>query len=145
MFKIKASFAALAILAGLIAACGESEADIAERAAREWVAQSVQDTSNVIAELVGGDVPAASRLAGGLLAGQIRDNVTWTYSTPRQRHEGRYDVTATARVELKLSLPLLGDKAYAVSVAFDLEVDTTDATVVGWSPNLPSATVRELG
>ena len=141
----KAALAVLMVVASAVAACGggESEADIAARVATEWVAGSIEDTSDAIVELVAAEYPAASRLASGLLAGQIRENVTWTYSVPQRRLEGRYDVTATATVRATLSLPLLGTKTYAVSLPFDLAIDTTTGRVVSWAPNLPSGTVRE--
>ena len=64
---------------------------------------------------------------------------------PRRRLHGKYDVTATATAEIALSLPLLGTKTYAVSLPFDLNIDTTAGSIVSWIPNLPSATVREEG
>ena len=40
-------------------------------------------------------------------------------------------------------LPLLGDKAYVVSLLFNLDVDTSTETVGRWSPDVLSARVEE--
>ena len=144
MFGIKVSLAALAIVAVMAAACGgDSESDVATKAAKDWVNGNIDAAADEIVKLVIGEVPLVSQIASDVLAGQIRRNMNWTYSTPRQRMEGRYDVTATATVELTLSLPVVGSKTYTASLPFDLDVDTTDAKVASWLPNLPSGTVRE--
>ena len=52
-------------------------------------------------------------------------------------------MTVTAQINLGIELPLLGNKAYAVFLPFDLEVDTYIETVVRWSLDVLSATVEE--
>ena len=77
------------------------------------------------------------------MAEQIRDNLAWAYSAPRRAGEDRYRVTVTARVNLGIELPLLGDKSYAASLPFNLDVDTNTETAVRWSLDVLSATVGE--
>ena len=141
----KSSVLILALIAsaGLAAGCGESREDITTETARAWVDQSIDEVSNTVVELVIGEVPVATQLAGQVLADKIRDNLTWTYYKPRPQDFVRYEITATAAVDFSLDIPLLGERAYVVSLPFNLEVDTDDRTVVSWWPDVLSATVEE--
>ena len=156
MFGIRVALAALAIVAVMVAACGEeSESDIATKAAKDWVDRNIDRAADEIVALLIGEAPIVSQIASDVLAGQIRRNVNWTYSTPSRRIEYqadswdtyeakvRYDVTATATVELTLSLPMAGPKTYTVSLPFDLEVKT-ETRSAGGDPDRPSGTVREV-
>ena len=103
--------------------------------------KTVEDVSNAVAELVTGNVPILSQIAGDALAGQVRDNVVWSYSTPKPKAMKN---TRWLRASVTLiELPLLGTKAYVASLPFILDVDTKAKTVERWSPDVLSATVEE--
>ena len=132
-------------LAGLWAGCGggESKEDIATEVAREWVNASIGLVSQATVELIVGEKPALTQLAGGVIANQVRQNLSWTYSAPKEESEDRYSITATAVADLKIDIPLLGEREYSVSAPFNLEVDTGARDVSEWSLDLLSARVEE--
>ena len=132
-------------LAGLWAGCGggESKEDIATEVAREWVNASIGLVSQATVELIVGEKPALTQLAGGVIANQVRQNLSWTYSAPKEESEDRYSITATAVADLKIDIPLLGEREYSVSAPFNLEVDTGVRAVSEWSLDLLSARVEE--
>ncbi len=145
MTRITALLLTSMALVGLWVGCGggESREDIATEVARGWVNTSIDQVSDATVELIIGENPSLTQLAGGVIAGEIRDNLSWTYSVPKRESEDRYSVTATAVADLKIDIPLLGDKAYSVSAPFNLEVDTKARTVSDWSLDLLSARVEE--
>ena len=143
MTRITVLFLTLVAILGLLAACGDSKADIADEVAREWVDASIDLAANAAAELVIDESPALAQLAGAALAGQIREHLNWSYSTPRKLSEDRYSVIATAEGDLQIDLPLLGDKAYRVSAPFYLDIDTEARTVSNWSIDPLQARVEE--
>ena len=96
-----------------------------------------------MAALVTGNVPIVSQIAGDVLTDQVRDNVAWSYSTPKRVGDEEYQVAATASVTLSVELPLLGTKVYVASLPFILDVDTKAKTVERWSLDALSATVEE--
>ncbi len=133
------------LLIGMWAGCGggENKEDIATKVAREWVVSSIDLVSDAVVELVIADRPALTQLVGGVIADQVRDNLSWTYSVPRELGGDRYMVTATAAAGLEIDLPVLGEKAYSASVPFDLEIDTDAEAVLDWSVDFGSARVEE--
>ena len=145
MTKITVLLLTSMALVGLWAGCGggESKEDIATGVAREWVNTSTGLVSEATVELIVGEKPALTQLAGGIIADQIRENLSWTYSVPKEESEDRYSVTATAVADLKIGIPLLGEKAYSVSAPFNLEIDTDARAVSDWSLDLLSARVEE--
>ena len=132
-------------LAGLWAGCGggESRENIATGVARDWVNTSIDLVSEATVELIVGEKPALTQLAGGVIADQVRENLSWTYSTPKEEGEDRYSITATAVADLKIDIPLLGEREYSVSAPFNLEIDTRARAVSEWSLELLSARVEE--
>ena len=145
MTKITALLLASMALVGLWAGCGggESKENIATGVAKEWVNTNTTLVSETTVEIIVGERPALTQLAGGVIADQIRENISWTYSAPKEEGEDRYSVTATAVADLKIDLPLLGEKAYFVSAPFNLEIDTGARAVSRWSLDLLSARVEE--
>ena len=132
-------------LVGLWAGCGggESKEDIAAGVAREWADTSIDQVSDDTVKLIIGEKPFLTQLVGGVIADQIRENLSWTYSVPKEEGEDRYSVTATAVADLRIDIPLLGEKAYSVSAPFNLEIDTDARAVSDWSLDLHSARVEE--
>ena len=145
MTRIVVLLLTLIAIVSLVMACGsgESQEDIATEAARTWVDNSIEDVSHAVAALVTGNVPIVSQIAGDVLTDQVRDNVAWSYSTPKRVGDGKYEVAATASVTLSVELPILGTKVYVASLPFILDVDTNARTVERWSPDALSATVEE--
>ena len=145
MTRIYMVLVASLILTGVWAGCGDgkSKEDIAVGVAREWVESSVELVSDFAAELIIADRPDLTQLAGAVIADQVRDRLSWTYSVPKAVGEDRYSVIATATADLKIDLPLLGEKAYSVSAPFNLKVDTSARAVSDWSMGFDSAKVEE--
>ncbi len=145
MARVGMVLVASLVLMGMWAGCGggESKEDIATGVAREWVDSSIDLISDAVVELVIADRPALTQLVGGVIADQVRDNLSWTYSVPKEVGEDRYMVTATAAASLEIDLPLVGERAYSASVPFDLEIDVDAQAVLDWSVDFDSAKVEE--
>ena len=144
MPRIAVVFVVLIAFASLAAGCGsgESQEEIATEVARAWVDESIDEVSNSVIELVAGEASFVTQMVGEVLAEQVHSNLDWTYSAPRRDSEARYQMTATAAVRVTIEIPLLEDKTYAVSLPFNLEVDTDARSVVRWSPDILTATVE---
>ena len=99
--------------------------------------------SDVIVELIIGEVPIASSLASSVIADQIDDRLEWSYSEPVNESGKIYRVTATASAEPEFSVPLLGSRTYEVKLPFDLQVDVSSGEVTRWLPDLTEASVAE--
>lgn len=130
--------------AGLMAACGgEDKKAIATEVAKEWTNTTINEVSDTAAELIIGEEPIVAQLAGGALAGLIRENITWEYAEPERKSDDRYAITVTATADVKVEIPLVADKRYVVSVPFNLDVDTDSRAVVSWIPDLRSIKLEE--
>ncbi len=122
---------------------GEAEKAKALDAARQWADASADTAADGIVQLVIGEVTGAS-LVSSVIADQIDERVTWSYSDPVRASDGNiYRVTATASVEVEFDLPLLGAKAYEAKLPFNLQVDVSGGEVTRWSPDLTEASVAE--
>ena len=108
-----------------------------------WVDESIEDVSDAVVQLMLGDIHGLGQIAGDALTEQIHENVEWSYSTGKSLGENKFQLSATGSVNVKVEIPLLGTKAYVVSVPFVLDVDTNSRTVDRWSPDLSSASVQE--
>ena len=75
-----------------------------------------------------GNIPVITQMGGDWLADRIRENVTWTYSTPDCREDGQCDVTATARADLNINIPLVMSDTVTIAVPFHLDIDTDRRT-----------------
>ena len=141
------AFLALVAIISLATACGsgKSQEEIATEVASAWVNSSIGEVSDKVVDLVVGESPVLDQIAGDILADQILDNVMWSYSASKREGEYEYQVTATASVTLSAEIPLLGTKAYVVSMPFILDVDTDAMNVSRWSPDALSASVKEQG
>ena len=132
------------VCVGLLAACGgEDKKAIATEVAKTWTDTSMSGVSGTVAELIIGEEPMVAQLAGGALAGLVRETLTWDYSEPERESEDRYAVTATATADVRIDVPLVADKRYVVSVPFNLDVDTNSRAVVSWIPDLRSGKFEE--
>ena len=145
MLRVVVSLLVLVVAASLVVGCGggENKEDFASEVARTWVSDSIDEVIDEVVELVAGETPVVSQIAGGVLSEQIRNNVSWEYSTPEREAEDRYQVIAIASVAVDIDIPILGTKTYAASLPFALDVDTDAETVVRWAPDLLSARVGE--
>ena len=127
----------------LFGCSGESQEDIALEVAENWTDDSIENVSDSVVQLVVGEYPIVSRLAGDILATQIKERVSWTYRGIGSEGDDSYRVVATASVNLSISLPVIEDREYAVSLPIDLWIDTEDRSVDKWVPNISSASVTE--
>ena len=133
------------LLSVIIVACGGGKSD-SEKAldlARNWVDSNTDAVADEIAKFVIGEVPIVSALAGNAIAREINKRMQWSYSEPENMTGRVYRVTATASVEPKFDIPLLGSKTYQISLPFVLQVDVSNGEVTGWSPDATEASVSE--
>ena len=142
---------ALVIAVAGTACGGEPDREaIAAEVATEWV----EDNTKVVSELVVkllllsptlgdtlGKLPFAESLLARLVSDQMRENVGWSYSTPAQDREALYRVTATAALEVDIDLPIVGERALAVTLPFHLLIETDDRDVEEWAVDLEHAVV----
>ena len=142
--RIVGTYLAL-LLATLLVACGGGKSD-SEKAldlARNWVDSNTDAAADEIVKLIIGEIPVVSALAGNVIAGEINKQIQWSYSEPVSMSGSAYRVTATASVEPEFDVPLLGSKAYEISLPFVLRVDVSNEEVTGWSPDITEASVSE--
>ena len=125
------------------AACSNQEG-VATRVATDWVTESAEAVTEEFVRLTTGDIPLVGQLARSVLEDQLRDSVTWEFSTPECASDDECDLIATATVRVGFSLPFEGNKVYAASLPFDLRVDTERREVTRWTPDVAAASVREV-
>ena len=129
---------------------GPDREAISTEVATEWVQDSVDLVSEVVVELLNVSpalrdaldrMPQSKALLARLVAGQISDKIAWSYSAPVQDGEALYRVTATAAMELEIGLPLIGDQVFAVTLPFNLLIDTDARAIEEWGVDLANAAV----
>ena len=145
MVRVIAAFLSAIIFAGMVPGCGggPSKETIATDVAKEWTATSFDQVSEELIGLIVGEAPVVGRLAAGILSDQINDNIQWSYSTPTRLDNDLYRTTASAKIKLTVSVPLLGEKTYVSSLPLNLDVDTKERAVSNWSSDFSSATAGE--
>ncbi len=116
---------------------------IAARVAEAWTNGQATAAADEMVGLVIDEVSIVATLATNILAEVIRDNLDWTFSTPTNYAEDRYEVIATAVAEASIDAPLVGKKAYLVSLPFKLSIDTDAQTVIQWVPDVLEGSVEE--
>ncbi len=123
--------ALLFALAFLVIGCGgESPEDIALDAAERWTTDSVASIAGDIGGAVTSDIPLLAQLASSAIEEQIREKVRWSFEPPSETGTDRYSVVARAIVGVTVPVPLVADKEYDVSVAFNLVADTGKREIV---------------
>ncbi len=121
-----------------------SDEEIATAVAREWSDSSIDDISELAVGLLVGNAPIVTQMGGSALADRIRDNVAWSYSTPYCPQEGQCSVTATARADLDINIPLVMNETATIELPFVLDVDTGEELVTNWDADIASASVSGI-
>lgn len=129
------------VIVGILAimACGGSgptPEETANEVSRQWTRDSIDDVAEYAAERVTGEIPVASQLAGGWLAGQINERIEWEYAEPRCEEPNRCDVTVTASAAVDVDIPFVLTDTITVTVPFVLRVDVDSKSVMDWNPNV---------
>lgn len=129
---------------GLLFSCGggEDPQEVAERVAREWTVTSVEEISLRVIDALIADNPILEQIAASQVADQIKQRVSWTYSTPTKENDDRYQVVATANMPVDISLAFF-QRSYDISLAFNLTIDTKEEQVINWAPDLGSLSLEE--
>jgi len=121
----------------------ENPEDVALQVAHDWTQDSVDEVASDIGSQMTGNLPVLEDIAASVIEEQIREGVSWNYSTPVKKSDGRYEVVAEAVVEVEITVPLLWTKTYDVSVDYELEVDTDSRRVVDSHLDLSSLRINE--
>ena len=121
--------------------CSNPEAEAIE-IAKAWTSDvdNVASVSNEIADLVIGNVPGVTVLLASTIKNQIKDDISWEYSTATTHGDSNYSVVATSTVTL--ALPILGD--YGISVDYLLSIDISAAEVTSWNIDASSFDFSKL-
>ena len=122
---------------------GGSQEEIALGIAEKWTDDSIENVSDSIVQTVAGELPIASRLAGNILKDQIKERASWSFRGIGTEEDDTYRVVATASVDFSISLPIVGDREYSMSLPFDLWIDTEDGLVERWVPKISSVSIEE--
>ena len=130
-----------------ILACSSEDPEVAKgkalSVAHQWVEDSTELVAGAMVEFVVGEQPAAA-MVRNVVAGEIHDQLDWTYSEPDRLSDGVYGITATAKSSVALdSLPLVGSISFEAMLPIDLEINVDDESVTKWTPVLSEASVRE--
>lgn len=130
------------ILCGIavVACSGGDPEEVATEVAHQWIDSSVEEVSEILAELLTSGTPVLNQLAGSLIEGQIRERVQWTLSTPSKVAEDRYKIVASARVPIDIDALIKWNSV--VSLDFSLSINTAQREVVSWFPDSASFDVQ---
>ena len=137
-------------VAGVSCGGGPDREAISTEVAAEWAQDSIEVVSDVVVELLIlspalrdtlGRMPESQALLARLVADQVRDKIAWSYSAPTRDRQALYRVTATAALEIEIDLPIIGEWPYAVTLPFDLLIDTDGRTVEKWAVDLDNVAV----
>ena len=140
---ILAGLTCLALWVSLSCGGGGSQEEIALGIAEKWTDDSIENVSDSIVQTVAGELPIASRLAGNILKDQIKERASWSFRGIGTEEDDTYRVVATASVDFSISLPIVGDREYSMSLPFDLWIDTEDGLVERWVPKISSVSIEE--
>ena len=147
MPKIATTLLIVLVAAGLAAACSSPSYDQkALEIAEQWSKTSVDAISDEVANLLVDDSPTLANLGGSLWSDQIQERINWDYSAPSCNSDGECTLTATARTDIEISVPLVIDKSWTVSLPFDLDIDAKAAVQSGVNratPQISGATITE--
>ena len=117
--------------------------DIVSEVIKTWADANADVIVAQITERISLEVPLTGRLADTVLRTQVEDNLALVFSVPRRIGEGLYRLTVTTETVLEFDLPLIGKKAYIVSLPFNVDIDIESKTVEGWEADVSSAKVEE--
>ncbi|MYD51452.1 MAG: hypothetical protein F4W93_08210 [Dehalococcoidia bacterium] len=117
--------------------------DIVSEVIKGWADANADVIVAQITERISLEVPLTGRLADTVLRTQVEDNLALVFSVPRRIGEGLYRLTVTTETVLEFDLPLIGKKAYIVSLPFNVDIDVESRTVEGWEADVSSTKVKE--
>ena len=120
-----------------------SPEDIASEVTRAWADANAGIIVAQITERISVELPLTGRLGDAVLRTQIEDNLALVFSVPRRIGDGLYRLTVTTETVFEFDLPLIGEKAYTVSLPFNVDIDVESQTVEGWEADVSSAKVEE--
>ena len=144
MWKIAIALTLICVaLSASLACSSKSQEDTAIEVAQEWTDDSIENVSDDVVQLLLGQFPSIGGIAGDILADQVKEMVDWDYQAIGSEGDNTYRIVATASVSLEISLPVVEDREYEISLPFDLWVDTKGLTVERWDPKLTSASIEE--
>jgi hypothetical protein len=145
MDKFIAPLLLVSVLALLVAGCsGKSDEKIALQVAEDWTISSVRSVTEDVMDYLTGSAPIVSQIAGGALADEIADRVTWTYGTPRCSSDGDCTITTTAKSEVDINIPFVMDETVTITLPFVLEIDADDEEVTFSEPDFSSASISGI-
>ena len=117
--------------------------DIVSEVTRAWADANTDVIVAQITERISLEVPLTGRLGDAVLRTQVEDNLALVFSVPRRIGEGLYRLTVTTETVLEFDLPLIGKKAYIVSLPFNVDIDIESKMVEDWEADVSSAKVEE--
>ena len=123
--------------------CGPNSEAVALEVAQDWASDSVTSAASNISDALLQDQPILEAIAASVVEDQIRSNVSWNFSSPRQLNGSRYEVMATANSSVTISIPILGDKTFDISGSFVLEIDTEREQVQSSRLDVSSLSIQE--
>ncbi len=144
MLSRVALLAPVFILTIMVFSCGGDSAEaIASEVAESWASDSMTSVASDIGGAITGEIPLIAELASSAIEEQIRETVKWSFESPSEIGTNRYSVVARAAVRITVPIPLVADKEYEVSVAFNVVADTGKREVASSQIDLLSLDVRE--
>jgi len=166
------AWALVGIMSLLVVSCGGDGNDtdnatreaarqrqVALEVARQWTKDKIDVISTEIAAVVADQITkglepgttttviqrALEGMAGSVIEGQITETITWAYSEPVEGFAGKYEVVATASVEVTVPIPFVDDKVYAASLDIKLDIDTQTNEVTDDVLVISSIEIEEHG
>jgi hypothetical protein len=111
----------------LLSGCAPKDpADIAAKVAEEWAENNVDSVSKSIAGLSANKSALFEKIVAMAIEKQIKDRLSWEFSTPRKISESRYEVIVTAYTSIDMAI--MGTQK--VSVDHILTIDTEKELVL---------------
>ena len=157
----------LMVLPAVLVSCGgeeppgqreDREKQEASRIASKWAKDEIDKFSleiisaviDVLADSINDETikpharKALATSAESLFADQLNKTISWEYAPPVKSAERRYDVTASARFEIKVLFPFVFNDRYSVRFRILLDIDTERAVVDGRQLDLSSIVVSKI-
>ena len=107
----------------------QTDEEIAAEVAARWTTESVEEVAGQAMRVATG-----TSLGSGLVADQIKQRVSWSYSAPDCPRSGRCDVTATARAS----------SPFSVRIPVLLNIDTGAKRVDRWAIQFDQASLAGI-
>jgi hypothetical protein len=117
--------------------------NIAKGIVKNWEKSKVSDIADEIVRIIPGQVPFLRELASTSLSGMLRNNLSFSESTPQRINDNLYNIIDTVRIKVGPGIPFI-DKQFTVSINYSINVDVKAKKIVEARPDISSLKIDLL-